>query len=113
MAVRHVEDLLAFQLAREFKLEVYRLMRSCPDAAKDFKYRCQLFDSASSVEATLAEGFRRNTPREFSQFIRYSLASLSEARIRLRDGVDRQYFSESQCAGALRIGARCHRVTSA
>jgi four helix bundle protein len=110
--VRAVEDLLVYQLAREFKLEVYRLVRSMGQVI-DFKYQGQLFDAASGVEANLSEGFKRNVPGEFAQFIRYASASLAEARVRLRDGVDRGYFTVSECQHALGLGKRCADAMSA
>ena len=105
MGVKTVEDLLAFQLAVEFKLEVYRLVRGCPQAI-DYKYQSQLFDAASGVEANLAEGFKRNVPGEFFQFVRYAAASLAEARTRLGDGIHREYFSQEDCRAALSLGKR-------
>ena len=110
--VRRVEDFVAYQLALEFKLEVYHLVRNCRHAV-DFKYQSQLFDAASGVEANLAEGFKRNVSGEFFQFTRYAAASLAEARARLGDGVDRRYFSEREARAAKDLGKRCADATAA
>ena len=110
MPVRRVEDLVAFQLAVEFKLEVYRILKTCRNV-NDFKYEGQLRGAAGDIEADLAEGFSRNVPGEFAQFVRYARGSLAEARQRLRDGIDRGYFSESDCHEALDLGQRCAHVT--
>ncbi len=109
---RTIEDFVAFQLAVEFKLEVYRLVRNCGQAV-DFKYQGQLFDAASGIEANLAEGFKRNKSGEFAQFTRYAAASLAEARVRLRDGIDRQYFNEPESREAVSLGKRCADATAA
>jgi hypothetical protein len=59
MGVKKVEDLIAFQQARAFKLEVYSIVRRHPAAYRDYRYRDQLFDAALSAEANIAEGWRR------------------------------------------------------
>ena len=95
MGFKSIEECLAFQLGVEFKLEVYRVFESSPAATRDFKYKSQLFEAASGVEASLDEGFNRNGAAEFQQFIRYAIGSLAEARRRLRDGIHRKYWSHS------------------
>ena len=59
MGVKRVEELIAFQLAVEFKLEVYRVVRESEQALQSHRYREQLFDAGSGVEASIDEGFRR------------------------------------------------------
>jgi four helix bundle protein len=108
MGVRSVEDLVAFQVAVEFKREVYAILERHPEINWDIRFKGQLADAAGCLESDLDEGFARNRPAEFAQFIRYGLASLAEARRRLRDGVDRKYFTQQECEAALRLGVRCY-----
>ena len=93
MGVRRLEDLHAFQLSVEFKRGVCQLVDASLRARSDWRYRDQLFDAALGGESNIAEGWRRNTASEMAQFLRYAMASLAEADRRLRDGVDRNYFS--------------------
>ena len=111
MGVRHVEELRAFQHARAFKCEVYALVRASPDANADFKYRSQLFESAASAEMNIAEGWRRFAAGEIAQFLRFSRASLEEAEHRLRDGVDRGYFTAEACGPAFDHARKCGAAT--
>jgi four helix bundle protein len=111
MGVGSVDDLIAFQLAVEFKREVYRIVESSEPARADFRFTSQLFEAASGVEAVLDEGFNRNVSGEFAQFIRYALGSLAEARRRLRDGIHRKYFTEEDCRDAFSLGQRCCDAT--
>jgi four helix bundle protein len=111
VGVHRIEDLIAWQLARSFKLEVYRLLRVYPAAAADLHFRDQVLASASSVGMNLAEGFRRYTPREFARFLTVALSSLSEAMLWLQDGVDRGHFPDQAIAEALTLGRRCHVAT--
>ena len=104
MAVYQVEDFAAYDFAVRFKLEVYRLINGSRGASMNFKYRGQLEEAASGIEGAMSEGFGRRRPREFALYLRYSLGSLNEARTRLRDGIDRGYFTESDCGAGLRLG---------
>jgi four helix bundle protein len=113
VAVRKLDDLVAFQLAADFKRRVYQLVREHPAAQRDFRYCGQLFDAASSVEANIAEGWRRFVAREMCQFLRYSLASLEEAKRRVIDGIHRGYFTDEDCRDVLTLGDRCGAATMA
>jgi four helix bundle protein len=57
MGVKLLEELVAYQLAQEFKREVYRLIDASKGATRDFKFRDQLRDSASGVPRNIGEGF--------------------------------------------------------
>jgi four helix bundle protein len=105
--VRRYRDLIAWQLGNQFKAEVFRLLKSSPEAWSNLKYRSQLLDSAASVVANLVEGFLRFSPGEFPKFIDYSLGSLGEAEQRLRDGIELGYFEEADCETAFRLARRC------
>jgi four helix bundle protein len=110
--IRSLSDFVAFQLAGEFRQEVYRLIDSCA-VPVDLKYKSQLLDATDGIESNLAEGYRRNNTGEFSQFTRYARASLAEARVRLERGVDRKYFSDSECGEARSLGKRCDDALAA
>ncbi len=105
--MKRLEDLAAFQLAVEFKLEVYRLIRVNPGASRDFRFRAQLSDAAASVESCLVEGWHRYVAGEFVTFLRYARASLAEAERWLGDGVARGYFEPHAIAQSLDTAGRC------
>jgi four helix bundle protein len=107
MAVARYQDLIAWQLADQFKSEVFRLVKSSTEASRNLKYRNQLLDAACSVTSNLVEGFRRFSPGEFPRFIDYSLASLGETEQRLQDGIALGYFTAQECAGAFQLARRC------
>ncbi|MGB2716370.1 MAG: four helix bundle protein [Vicinamibacterales bacterium] len=105
--MKRLEDLVAFKEAVEFKLEVYAIVRNHPAASRDWRYRDQLFDEVSSIEANMAEGWRRFGATDMIRFFRYAAGSLDEARVRLLDGVARGYFRRDTCDLALLHAARC------
>lgn len=113
MGARTVEELTAYQIARELKLEVYRLVDRHPAARQDYRFRSQLFEAVASNEVNIAEGFRRFVPGEFAHFLSFARASLEEARLRLRDGIDRGYFDETACRRAFELSDRSGRLTMA
>jgi four helix bundle protein len=108
---RTLEDLIAYQFAEEFKLEVYALVKASPGARKDFDFTDQLRRAAAGVASTTSEGFGRGKAGEFAQFLRYSLASLREAVTHVKDGIDRGHFIEPDCRAALVWAQRCRRAT--
>jgi four helix bundle protein len=107
MGVRRIDDLIAWQLAVQFKREVYRLVRESKSAEQDFRHRSQLFSALSSTEANIVEGFSRRSPKQFRLFLGYARASHAEAETHLKDGIDRGYFSQEACAPALVLAKRC------
>ena len=112
MSVKKVDDLIAFQQARAFKLQVYSIVRSSPGAARNFRYRDQLFDAALSAEANIVEGWRRFGGPDMIRFFRYAMGSLEEAQVRLLDGVNRGFFDRSVCKEALRHAVRSSSATA-
>jgi four helix bundle protein len=113
MGVRRPEELIAFQLAEEFKLGVYRLIEDCRPMVHDYKYRDQLWDATSGIERCVGEGFRRKRPAEFSMFLRYALGSLEESIIALKDGVSRKYFTTDGISAVLKLARRCEAAIKA
>jgi four helix bundle protein len=105
MPPHRLDDLIAFHLAHQFKLEVYRILATTA-AGRDLRYAAQLRTSASSVEANIAEGFYRLTPREFARFLLIARASLAESEVRLIDGIDRGHFSRADCADVMTLTKR-------
>jgi four helix bundle protein len=105
MAAKRYEELEAWQIADELKREVYALTETGP-AAKDFKYRDQIRDSAASNSKNISEGFGRFRPAPFAQFMEFAVSSAMETKDSLKDGVDRGYFTPARVATALALAER-------
>ncbi len=112
MGIKRLEDLVAFQFAVELKRAVYALVDGNVRARSDWKYRDQLFDAALGGESNIAEGWHRYNAAEIAQFLRYALASLAETDRRLRDGVDRNYFTLSEIHPLCRTCSRAMGATT-
>ena len=110
MGVSHYKELFAWQLGQELKLEVYRLLRSSPEAWRDFGYRKQIVDALRSVPSNVAEGFRRRSPGDFMRFLDYSMGSIGEIETELIDGIQLSYFTDSDCRKAFSLASRCGKA---
>jgi four helix bundle protein len=111
MGVKRLEELIARQLAVEMKIEVYRIVNETHEAARDFRYRDQLFDAATGAEMTIAEGFVRFRALQIIQFFTYARASLEETKRWLDDGVHRGHFSRARIHEARGLVIRCDIAT--
>ena len=92
--VERFEDLVAWQKARQFSAEIYRIT-NVGEFARDWDLRGQLRRAAVSVMSNISEGFERNRPREFHHFLSISKGSCGEARSQLYVALDSQYLSQS------------------
>jgi four helix bundle protein len=107
MGVWRAEDLIALQLAEQFRQEVLRLIRASPEAQRAFGWKNQILDASEKTEADITEGFYRNSPRQFAQFLSYARATHAEAERRLKAGIERGFFTRQECEAALRLAIRC------
>lgn len=102
---QRLEDILAWQKARELVGEVYAVS-SRGAFAKDFALRDQTRRAAISVAANIAEGFGRGGSVEFAQFLAIAEGSLSELRSHLYLALDQDYLAKEEFAALTRtVGA--------
>ena len=88
---QHFEELDCWQLANEFKLRIYRVIER-PVIARDFRFRDQIRDAASSAPRNIAEGFGRRTHADFAHYLDIARGSLMECQDHLLDAFDRRYI---------------------
>jgi four helix bundle protein len=77
MAKRY-DELVAWQLAHELKIGIYKLTES-GSVTRDFDFYHQLRESAASAPSNIAEGFGRYRPPQFRQFLDIAIASLTDS----------------------------------
>jgi four helix bundle protein len=93
--IKDFKDLDVWQVAREFRNEMYKVVRALPEVEK-FALGTQIRRAAISVTANIAEGFGRFGYQENAQFCRQARGSVFELRDRLTTCVDQQYLSASE-----------------
>lgn len=89
--IERFEDLIAWQKARVLTREIYLLTRQAI-FARDFGLRDQIQRSSVSTMANIAEGFERDRPNEFHQFLSTAKASCAETRSHLYVALDVGYI---------------------
>jgi four helix bundle protein len=92
--VERFEDLIAWQKARALTAEIYRVT-SQKGFGRDFGLRDQIRRAAVSTMSNVAEGFERNRPAEFHQFLSVAKASCGEVRSQLYVALDAGYLDPS------------------
>lgn len=75
--IKKFTDLRIWQLAHELTLKIYKLSKNFPKE-EVYGIGSQVRRSASSVGANIAEGFSRNTKKEYVQFLYVARGSLTE-----------------------------------
>jgi len=84
------EDLFIWKEAMRFSLEVYQLFRD----SKDFGFRDQIQRASVSVPSNIAEGFERQTDKEFVQFLFIAKGSNGELRTQLYLAIELKYIEK-------------------
>lgn len=93
MKIKRFEDIKAWQEARELTKLIYELTNS-PAFSKDFGLKDQIRRASVSIMANIAEGFDRNSDKEFNKFLSYSISSASEVKSHLYVALDQGYVSQ-------------------
>lgn len=88
--ITRFEDIEAWQDARVLARDIYKMT----EIWKDFSLRDQMRRSSVSIMANIAEGYARNSNREFAQFMFISKASASELQSHLYLSLDLNYISQ-------------------
>lgn len=76
-SVKSYRDLIAWQKGISLVTDVYRLSSKMPEAEK-FGLVSQITRAAVSIPANIAEGWGRETPKNFLQFLRVARGSAME-----------------------------------
>ena len=93
--INKFEEIIAWQKARELTSDIYQIT-TLDSFSKDYELKSQIRKASMSIMLNIAEGFGRNTNKEFQQFLRYSLGSSTEVQSALYIALDQCYISEKQ-----------------
>lgn len=91
--IERFEDIKSWQLARDLVQKVYAITRS-GEFSRDFGLSDQIRRAAVSVMSNIAEGFERNSTKEFIQFLYIARGSAGEVRSQLYVALDLGYVTE-------------------
>lgn len=76
MAFEKLEEIIGWQKAQMFACELYQVFGNL----KDFTFRNQILGASISISNNIAEGFDRQSNKEFVRFLYYALGSFSETK---------------------------------
>lgn len=77
MAIQHYRDLIVWQKAIDLVVDVYKLTEKFP-RHEQYGLTSQMRRSAVSIPSNIAEGYYRQTRRDYARFISIAFGSGSE-----------------------------------
>jgi four helix bundle protein len=89
MKIQKFEEIIAWQKARELNFLIYKTFNTC----KDYSFKSQIERASVSVMNNIAEGFERQTNKEFKNFLYISKGSCGEVRSMLSLSLDLNYIN--------------------
>ncbi|MES2746816.1 MAG: four helix bundle protein [Bacteroidota bacterium] len=89
------EEINSWQKSREFNKRIYLVTESI-DFKKDFDFVRQIRRASLSISSNIAEGFERNTDKEFIYFLYVAKASAGEVRSQLYLAFDLNYITKQE-----------------
>jgi len=92
--IKRFEDLECWQEARKFVKLIYELSKK-EKFRKDFDLVNQIRRSSVSSMANIAEGFHRNSTKDFMRFLDYSRASIAETISHAYVALDQEYIEQN------------------
>jgi len=93
--IERFEDIKAWQEARNLVKEVYRVC-SVKEFKNDYSVVDQIRRATVSIMANIAEGFSRQTNKEFIQFLFIAKSSATEAQSHLYVALDQGYLNQKE-----------------
>jgi len=91
--IEKFEDIKAWGRARGLVKKVYQLSNN-KKFSQDWSLKDQIRRAAVSVMSNIAEGYSRQTDKEFIRFLYIALGSVSEVRSQLYVALDLSYISK-------------------
>lgn len=92
MAFSRFEEILVWQKSKDLTLKLYTLFLE----NRDFGFRDQLQRASVSIMNNIAEGFERQTNKEFRQFLYIAKGSSAEVRSMLFLALELAYLENDQ-----------------
>lgn len=92
MGFNRFEEILVWQKAKDLSVSLYRAF----EESRDFGFRDQIQRASVSIMNNIAEGFERQTNREFRQFLYVAKGSCAEVRSMLYLATALTYLKETE-----------------
>ena len=96
--IRRFEDIEAWKQGRALAKDIYAVT-SKGEFGRDYSLKDQIRRAAVSIISNVAEGFSRQTDKEFIQFLHIAKGSTSEVQSQLYIALDLCYISQEEFDG--------------
>jgi four helix bundle protein len=106
MAIQKFEDIIAWQKAQEYALNIYKIFRDL----KDFSFRDQVCRAVVSISNNIAEGFDRSSNADFSRFLYIAIGSCSEVKSMIYLAEKLEYIPVKKCEQLLEEGDEISKI---
>ena len=101
-----LENLDVWKRSCRLSVELYKLLSDC----RDFGFRDQITRSALSVPSNIAEGYERDSSKEFSRFLKIAKGSCGELRTQLYIGTEAGLLEKTKALQMIQEAAEISRM---
>lgn len=93
MALQKFKELIVWQEAKKLAVDMYKIV-SAGELAKDYGLKEQMRRSAVSIASNIAEGYERNSDKDFIRFLLMAKGSVAELLTQLEIASEIKYIAE-------------------
>ena len=108
MKIKTFEDIIAWQKAKTLTLTIYQRTTNL----KDYSFKDQICRASISIMNNIAEGFERQTDKEFIYYLHIAKGSSAEVRSMLHIARDLHYIDMSVYENLLQLSIETSKTIS-
>ena len=106
MAFKEFEESIAWQKAQDLMQNLLAHI----EPLKAYWFKQQIYRAGTSISNNIAEGFERQSDKEFARFLYYSLGSCGEVRSMLHLSIRLKYLSEQSALELIEKARETSRI---
>lgn len=106
MAIQKFEDIIAWQKGQDYAVGIYGIF----SGLRDYSYKDQVCRAVVSISSNIAEGFDRQSNKEFTRYLYISVSSCSEVKSLLYLSFRLGYISEEERNIWIEFGNEISRI---
>ena len=109
MALKSYKELKVWQKAMDLTVEIYRLVKLLPKF-ETYALSDQMRRAVVSIPSNIAEGYGRNSTKEFIQFLTIARGSQLELETQLQICQRLGYFSDNELTSVLQLCTEINKM---